>query len=333
MALELKCPACRQTICFPSSDECDEDLLESLCTRCKYKYALINTEVIAFASRAEENYPSRYRKQTSYQRLYELRLLTPNDNLKAIELSTRGLEEKISGRPGDRVLLLYIMSSKAVGDLLWLENPTTGKSLLLQKPGAKARSKGIGAGVLTFVAGGVLATMVHLPDKILLAAGIPSAVGVGAYVTRLKSPKTRDKRELTRLASEQQLLSQKFELEQRTQDLHSELEANQRTSRRLQELRRKMQAEMELYGDRIETISMGIGILEQQIELTLNLISGYTKIINILTIEFETSRLAEQLPEDISGQILNRIEELKVIEAKREELSLLISPQRLLSKY
>jgi len=255
MALQLKCPACRQTICFPSSDECDEDLLESLCARCKYKYALINTEAIAFVSRAEENYLNRHKKQLSYRRLYELRLLTPNDILKTLEFSTPGHEEKISVRPGDRVLLLYIIRGKTVGDLLWLENSTTGKSLLLQKPGAKACSKGIGAGVLTFVAGGVLATIVHLPDKILLAAGIPSSIGVGAYVTRLKSPKTKDKKELARLASEQQLLAQKFELEQRTQDLRSELEGNRRLIRRLQELRRKMQAEVELYGERIETVS------------------------------------------------------------------------------
>ncbi len=332
MALQLKCPACRQTICFPSSDECDEDLLESLCARCKYKYALINTEAIAFVSRAEENYLNRHKKQLSYRRLYELRLLTPNDILKTLEFSTPGHEEKISVRPGDRVLLLYIIRGKTVGDLLWLENSTTGKSLLLQKPGAKACSKGIGAGVLTFVAGGVLATIVHLPDKILLAAGIPSSIGVGAYVTRLKSPKTKDKKELARLASEQQLLAQKFELEQRTQDLRSELEGNRRLIRRLQELRRKMQAEVELYGERIETVSKGVGILEQQIELTLSLVAGYTKIINILTIEFETSRLAEQLPEDISGQVLNRLEELKAIEAKREELSLLVNPLILLSE-
>jgi len=52
-------------------------------------------------------------------------------------------------------------------------------------------------------------------------------------------------------------------------------------------------------------------MMEKQRGLTQNLIDGYTQVAAILEIEFQTSRLAEELPEDVSEQIFGRMEELK----------------------
>ena len=49
----------------------------------------------------------------------------------------------------------------------------------------------------------------------------------------------------------------------------------------------------------------------------------YFKIVEIIDIEYETSRLAEQIPEDVTQKILKRLDELKAVEAKKEELALL----------
>lgn len=332
MTHQIKCPACNQRLYFPELANCDEDFIEGICTKCKYKYALFSTEVVAFTSSVEAWHDNKYRKQPKYKRIYQLRLSKLDNTIKTIEFSTSGQTERISALPKDELLLLYTMRGKALDDLIWIQNYTTGRSHFLLKPGAKACSVGAGVGVLTLVASAVVAIGLHIPtNQLFFATTIPSAVGVGAYVTKRKSIKVSDHTELIRLSSEQQLLEQKFGLEQRNIDLSSELESNRRLIERLKSLRRKMlNAESQMYANRIETVSKGINILDKQINLTENLVAGYRQIVEILTIEYKTSRLSEQLPEDISANILHRLDELKLIEVKKEELALLIDPQRLL---
>jgi len=333
MTLQLKCPACQHQLYFPSFDECDEDFLESVCTNCKYKYALIHTDVSSFASNVEVLRTNNHRKRPEYRRLYHLRLLKANKTIQSLQFYTSGEEAKLSALPGDQLLLLYVMRGKVLEELISAQNFTTGMSCLILAPGAKARKAGIGTGVATLVGGLLLAAFVNIPiDKIFLATLLPPAVGVGVYTTRLKDPRTREKNELARLGSEQRLLLQKFELEQRTQDLRQELECNWRMIDRLKNLRRKMlNAEEELYANRIETVSKGINLLDKQLDITQNLITGYTQVTDILAIEYETSRLAEQLPEDIDLKILGKLNELKNLESEKQQLSLLINPEKLLS--
>ncbi len=333
MTGQLKCPACHKPLYFPNFDECDEDFLESICTACKYKYALIHTEVLSFASSVEALQTNKYKKRPDYRRIYKLRLLKADNTIEALQFSTLGQEEKISALPEDEILLLYNMRGKALEELVWIENSTTGKSCLLLKPGAKARSTGLGAGVLALLASGLLASVLHLPmNKLYVAVAMPSAVGVGAYVAKRKSTKVRDRQELARLGSEQQLLAQKHELDKKIAELTQELKTNNRIIDRLEALQRKMiSAGKDLYANRLETVAKGISVLEKQLDLTQNLIDGYSQIVEIIEIEYETSRLAEQLPEDVSENILRRLDELKAVEAKKEELALLVNPRKLLS--
>lgn len=333
MTFQLECPACRHLLYFPGFDECDEDFLESICTNCKYKYALIHTDVSSFTSSVEVLQTNKHRKQAEYRRIYQLRLLKADKTIQSLRFSTPGKEEKLSALPGDELLLLYVMRGQALAELISVKNYTTGMTCLLLAPGAKARKAGFRTGIATLVGGVLLAAFVNIPiNKIFLATVLPPAVGVGVYTTRLKDPRTRERKELARLGSEQRLLLQKFELEQRTQDLRQDLESNWRMIDRLKNLRRKMQnAEEELYANRIETVSKGIKLLEKQLDLTQSLITGYTQVIDVMAIEYETSRLAEQLPEDIDAKILGKLDELKNLESEKEQLSLLINPEKLLS--
>jgi hypothetical protein len=45
--------------------------------------------------------------------------------------------------------------------------------------------------------------------------------------------------------------------------------------------------------------------------------TGYGHICNMLTIDYETSRLARQLPDDATAKILSQLEELKTLEAQK----------------
>jgi len=331
MTIQLKCPSCRQPLYFPQVEASDEDQLEAICSGCNYKYILVSAQVLGFASEVETIPANKYKKKPSHRRIYELRLLTISRELKALRLETPGLEERISALPKDKMLLLYTIRGKALDELVWIENHTTGKSCLLQKPGAKARSAGVTTGIATLFAGGVLAMLVHLPGKLAVAIAAPAAVGAGVYVTQLNESKARDKKEIARLASEQNLLGQIHSLNHRVDELKQELASKQKTMNRFKALRQKMlEAGEDIYAYRVETVSKGITVMESQRGLTLNLIDGYTQVAAILEIEFQTSRLAEELPEDASEQILGRMEELKAIEDKREELSLLVDSARLL---
>ncbi|MBV9389930.1 MAG: hypothetical protein JOZ78_26190 [Chroococcidiopsidaceae cyanobacterium CP_BM_ER_R8_30] len=334
MTSQLKCPACRQLLCFAEPNECNEDFLEAVCNRCRYKYGLVHAKIRAFYSNVETVYPSKYSKRPRQRRFYQLRIMKTDETLMPLQFWTEGPEEKIPALPNDEFLLLYLVQGQDLKELIWIQNATTGTICLLTAPGARARRAGLGTAAITFASGILIATFNHFPtNQIFWATEIPISVGAGLFITKRREPKVRDEHELKRLTSEQQLLQQKYDLEQRQHALRQELEAHRRTIERLAGLRRKMNAEPAQYATRIETVSKGITLLEQQVELVQNLFAGYAQIINVLAIEYETSRLAEQIPNDITSQVLRKLEELKMIETKKEELSLLTDPQKLLTMY
>jgi len=116
-----------------------------------------------------------------------------------------------------------------------------------------------------------------------VAIAVPTAVGAGAYVTQINESKARDKKEIARLAFEQNLLGQIHSLNHRVDELKQELASKQKTINRFKALRQKMlEAGEDIYAYRVETVSKGITVMEKQRGLTLNLINGYTHIASIL---------------------------------------------------
>ena len=145
--------------------------------------------------------------------------------------------------------------------------------------------------------------------------------------------KERDRQELGRLTSEQQLLSQKHEMEQQILKLQQELNANRKLIRRLKNLQQKMlSAQQELYSRQIDITSKGIDKIAQQIKLSEELLYGYCQIIRMISIEYETSRIAQVLPENVGEKILRQLDELKAIELKKQEMAAQVDPQKLLQE-
>lgn len=335
MTHQLNCPACRYKLYFPSASNSSEYLLEGICCNCKHKYTLEQAEVTAFNSIVEALHSSTYSSKvtTEYKRLYQLRLLGTNKAVRSISFSTPGQEEKIAALPGDELLLLHAMRGKKQEDLVWIKNQTTNQSHLLQRPGTKARSVGTAAGLITLAVSIATAIVLHIPiDKVFIAIATPSAVGIKVAVTRVRSSKVRDRNELSRLEAEQQLLLQKFDLEQRFEKLNCEFEDNSYLVERLKGLREQMwSADEQLYSRRIAVVSKGIGVLEEQLFLIQKLMTRYQHLINMLAIDYETSRLAEQISSDVSEKMLRQLAELKELEAQKVNLSLLVDPQKLLN--
>lgn len=328
MTRQLDCPCCKKLLYFPDAGECNEDILECICTICKYKYALTYSEVLNFASSVEP-LQSRGGQPIKYNRVYQLRALTLNKATKAFQFSTSGQDEKLQALPGDELLLLHTMRGDRVDDLVFVVNCTTGKSCQLLSPSSRAKYAGVKAAAFTLVGGGGLAIFLGAP---LLVTVIPS-VGVGIYVTRRLVPKERDKQTAARLEVEQKLLQRKFGLQQPIEALRQEKATNQRLVKRFEVLQEKMLRVGDLYNERAERVKSAIMILEKQQELTETLIAGYTKLVEMIDIEYETSRLAEQLPEDVDSRILSKLDELKAIEQQKEKLGLRVDPSKLLSSF
>lgn len=338
MTLQIPCPACRHSVYFPSFEECDEDFLESICPRCDYRYALLRTEVASFNSHIESWYRSKYNKQPEYRRVYQLRLYdagnTNKDNtFKALDFSTLGREEKISAVAGDKLLLLYLMQGKVLKNLLWLENSSTGKSYLLRKPGTRAKALAFNISKLALAITVPLCILNPTTNRLLLAAAAPTAAGIGTYATVRQRLKERDRQELGRLASEQKLLLQKYNIEQQNLTLQQELNTNKKLIQRLKKLQQKMlDTQQEIYSRQIEIMTRGIDKIAQQIELAEELLDGYNQIIKMISIEYETSRIAQVIPENVSEKILRQLEELKAIELKKQEMAAQVDPQQLLQE-
>lgn len=331
MPLQIKCPCCHNPLYIPGPQE-NKDLSEVLCPRCRFKYGLQMAQVQAFASRVETLPTNRNKNQPDCHRVYNLRLRTPAQKLKALRLETPGPRERISALAGDELLLLYTLHGTTLDELIWIKNTTTGNSHLLHSPGRKARNQGIIAGFATLIGGGILAMLFQLPNRVYLPIALPAALGAGAYVSRSKDTRTKDRQEIAHFTSEQHLLKQMHDLEDRIQDLQQESDAQVKTITQLHSLRQKMLDAGELYASRVETIAKGIAVMERQLGLTLDLIDGYHQIAAILEIEYKASQLTDAMPEEMSETILSRMAELKVIEEKREELALLVDPTKLLTK-
>ncbi len=203
------------------------------------------------------------------------------------------------------------------------------------KARAKARSMGFATAALILVGSTLLADLLQIPaNQLFWATAIPSSIGVGVYVSKRSSLKVSDHAELERLLEQQKMLAQQHEREQRRTSLIQELQVNHNLIQRLTKLQSKMMGVGEdVYSTRIVTITKGINILEEQLKLLQSLIDGYSQLIKIIDIEFETNQLVEQLPQDVTEKVLRRLEELKAIQAKKEELSLLVNPQQLLAEF
>lgn len=332
MPYRINCPGCRQLLYLPNYDE---DSLEIACPKCRHKYEVIVLEVIAFSSSIEPVSPSSPQYSPSFRRVYDLRGITPIDTLKTLQFSTSRTEERFSALRGDGVILLYpVRQCKSRGNLALIHNATTAQSHHFYFPGWTAIARGIESAVLTFGAGILLAAIASFPTtRLFWVVTVPSSLGVGVYVTKRQSLKRSDNEEYRRLVAEQQLLSKQHDLTQRCSQLDQEVITNQRLIRRLQDLQDKMRCAGEsLYTHRIETTTRAIAILEQQIGLAEKLIDGYSQIAKLLEIEIEVFQITEQIPVGDSNEFFRQLDELKTIETQKEEMAILVDPQRLLNE-
>lgn len=328
MSYQIRCPVCSQYLYFPNFDDCDEDFLQVICRGCFYKYGLIYAEIESFEISPKFRNNKRLYDHTLFSYTYTLQLFRRDFSILSVNFSIPSILEQKNFiyDTYDRVLLLYVMYGKALNNLVWIKNLTTGYSYLLFDPRTKIRAKAFAASFLILVASSLLAFHFQISSNGLFwATTLASSICSGVYVSKRASVKSSDQFEIAQLFSEQQLLAQKYEIDQKIINFSHELQENERLIQRLYLLQEKMiNVGKKKYSNQVEIVAKAIAILEKQLELIPSLISDYTELSQIIEIEFETSRLTEQLPDCLSNDSINYLDKLKEIEAKRIELSTIL---------
>lgn len=342
MSYPIPCPACAEMLYFPQLEDAFQgEPMLAYCGKCQFKYGLTSGRVLDLhgAGAVPQRQWFWTRKSAPLCR-YRLRLGTGAAPPPTFELSLPTPEEGWSPtghRPSpaaldDRVSVLYTLPNRGPSELVRFTNHTQDRHWLLGKPGQQARSLGQGVGVGILVSGGILASLLQGPIEVLLWLGVlPTAFYGGRAMMHWRSPRLQPGREQQQLAAEQKLLGQIFQLQQRLTQLRQETQADLKVVQRLEALKQRMVAvAADLYSDRIARIENAVNVLNQQLGLSQSLIDGYAQALEMLQIEFETSRLVEQLPDDLGHRILSRLEELKAIEAQRDQINLRVDPAKLL---
>ena len=295
-----------------------ENNLEIICRNCKYKYAVVHGEVSAFGVRLEQ--PTGDGIRSRYRWTYELRLTTAL-GVKVLQFLTTSRTQSFLATVGDKVNVLYPMKRDTVlKNIMCIQNLTTEKTCVLFHRKDILFFRAL-ATILPTTLAAILANLSpSATGKLLIAGSLPLDIAAATFVVRITDFRERNKYNLARLSYEQKLLKDHYELNQRLQELRQEQKADQLMIEQLRSLRQKMiKVQTDLYTNRAATVSRGIDALEKQMELTQTLITGYVETTSILLIEYRTSTLAQQLPGDITSQVLSKMEELKAIEAMKAD--------------
>lgn len=319
------CPTCRSPLHFPES--VSQNSLDVQCPHCRYKFSLIYGEVLDSQLRDSPAFI----KESSDSKPPVLHV--------AIGTRSRGIREfsfemqnhsRIPCVRGDDVVA-FTTSVWNRQELAMIVNLDNGRHHLIFNPLSNAILGAIKIGGLVLVAGLLASTILSgVASKVAYHAALPSAIAATAITIDKRRIKGHERRGATRLVAEQRLLSLQYEVGENVASLDSELRSHQQMVGRLQQLKRNMLSLEDVYAGRVADVERAIATLEQQVKLCQDIRSGYDRVYRMLSIEFETSQLAEQLPDDIEAKILGRMEELKRLEELKAELALRVDPKKLL---
>ncbi|AFZ34839.1 hypothetical protein Sta7437_1269 [Stanieria cyanosphaera PCC 7437] len=340
MTEEIKCPACRQPLYLPDLSICNEERVMVICRSCHYQYAVSYAIAESCSSEVITLTKTKFLNKPKQQRLYQLKVNYQSTLQKTFQFTNFDLKEKFTANAGDSLVLLHTIDNKNNLDLIWLKNLEHNLDYQVLFPRKQQLFQGAKISSLTILGCSTLALIdLFYPvvaNHFIWLGTIPLAITTGFYSSIRYRRKYQQlaANNLNRLASEQNILAKLKTLTSRLKQLNQNKTSEENLLNRFRLLQAKMnQTDAHLYCDRLTTINRGISALEQQLNISQNLINGYSQLINIWEIEYETSQLAEQLPgqEKVEAQVLPRLEELQALEQQKEELSLLIQPAAFLS--
>jgi len=313
MAL-FNCPKCFRTIGeLPERGE-----LVALCSNCRFKFQLLRGRVL---ERSSKQQPGR---KSNPIRHYVLRLELPHRLNEVTEFDQIGTDDSVHARRGDDVAVVYSLRGTQREELLAIHNLTTGESHAVGTPGEKSSST---AATLGFLAGAVVGAVswgVGLPFVAALVFGGGLSVATAFFLRRRLAPVHDIEPEAQALLERKHSwLSEKLRLEDARARVAADISDRERLRNRLVDLRRKMlEVGLEAYKPRLASIDVALAALDQQMTLDRNLCEGYDRSIKMIEIEQESTSAADQVfSDDLTPVVVEKLEELKALEAKQADLA------------
>lgn len=329
MTEEIACPSCHKTLYFPSRSEY-QDRCEVLCQSCKHRYRIRFTEVLKFKSSMspalgpEVSNPQNRR----IRRRYDMRIQGEAALVESLTFDSLGSTERFWAMSGDRLIIVDVLGR--VARLVAVKNATTQQTYCLFSPKVQSVSLGFVCAAILMGSGILLSSQFSGWLKTALTgAVVATSLGAGAVVWDRSNYRERNRSAIHLLSSEQQLLEQQRTVEMRLKDLNASISSTQQVIRRLSQLRED-QSNLEGYHHRIPRIDQALTLMQQQAGLLDKLVSGYNRVLAMIKIEYETSRLAEDLPDPLETNILY-LEEMKVLEDQWQSLKITTDSQALLT--
>lgn len=313
----FNCPKCNRVIGeIPRAGE-----LVVLCSRCRYRFQVVRGRLTSHYARGAPMMRDGSRRLDGARIDWELHLELPGQQTESVEFQTMVHHDRVPTRAGDDVAVVYTVRHATREELLAVHNLTASTSLGLGTPGQNAQSMANGVGLLAALVIAIVSAVIGAPLIVSLLAGLASWMIARFVATRMLAP-VHDftEEELTRLERTEELLDQKLRLREQRARVLRELAERETTRQRLLALRAKMlDVGFDVYRHRIALVDEALATIDRQVAVDHQLRDGYTRSIAMVEIEQE-SGLARAVPDDATAMMLQRLEELRMLEESQAEL-------------
>ncbi len=313
MAL-FNCPKCFKTIGeLPERGE-----LVALCSSCRFKFQLVRGRVL---ERSSKQQPGR---KSNPMRHYVIRLELPHRLNEVTEFDQIGTDDSVHARRGDDVAVVYSLRGTQREELLAIHNLTTGESHAIGTPGEKSSSTAATLGFLAGAVFGALTFATGLSFMIALLLGTAMSLSTAFVLRRRLAPVHELEPDAQAiLERKHSWLTEKLRLEEARARVAADIADRERLRNRLVDLQRKMlEVGLDAYKPRLASIDVALAALDSQMTLDRHLCDGYDRNIKMIEIEQESTSTADQVfSDDLTPLVVEKLEELKALEAKQADLA------------
>jgi hypothetical protein len=313
----FSCPNCDHL----ASEYPDAGVSVVICAQCTYKYELSAGSVTSFTSNSVEVRPPAEGRRATYARRFELKIaVSPRETVRFM-FGTERDDEWIALARGDRAVVVYAMRGKKREQLLCVVNRTSGERFLLGTPNTRSKNMAALTGLAAAGASAIAAVALSVPGPLVVLGVMVIGFGTSIGLRRFFRPEhVLTSNERAELSARQTLLREKRDLLRLRENVIGDVEIRAALRERLRNLHDRMVAvQLDAYAARIGLIDEALETLDAQLAVDHQLVAEYTRTLQIIDIEYESSVAADVLPADGARIMESRLAELRAVEEHRAE--------------
>eukprot|EP01023_Acetabularia_acetabulum_P015385 TRINITY_DN1744_c3_g1_i1.p1 TRINITY_DN1744_c3_g1~~TRINITY_DN1744_c3_g1_i1.p1 ORF type:complete len:569 (-),score=80.38 TRINITY_DN1744_c3_g1_i1:147-1814(-) len=200
------------------------------------------------------------------------------------------------GNKQKRGILNNSPPGKQIGEVMQVSNHSTGVVCVTERAPARSQQSGqvpswLLPAVVLFAASDTASSLIDPNLPLIIGMGTVASIGSTLLASNVLWPQLKKIPQNT-LAKEQQrqlLLGQHENMAKKLTSIIKEAEDNIRKLAKLSQLRSKMQSvgQQDAYGSRLIQVAEAISTLQHQLKRNIQLVEGYSKVVNMIEIEVE----------------------------------------------